>query len=475
MPIKPVQLDLFRPSQSSINIQEDISPEKYREIFRKLLNENFDFHGENSNYATHNFHAFPAKFPPQLPKKFITTLTLPGEKVLDPMSGSGTTVLEAMLLGRHGIGIDIDPLALNLGKVKVTSLDLGDLMRKSESLIDRSSYALRNKKDELTSTLDSRFDPQTKRFVDYWFLRQTQLELLALIQEIERLADRNVRRFFEIVFSSIIITKSGGVSLAYDLAHTRPHKLRDKVPRSASEEFQKRLNKNIKRITQLAWSTGRADIFCGNAQRLGLSDNSIDLIVTSPPYPSNAIDYMRTHKFSLVWFGYDIASLSGMRGDYMGGERTSNFQMRDLPDYSHRVASNLSEKDPKKANVLMRYYTEMSECLSEMFRVLKPGRAAAVVVGSSVMRGIDTETSKCLAEIGKTAGFNLVGITQRKLDRNKRMMPARHRSRSGEGGGPARNASQSKAGGPVRENEKEDTKIEERMHKEYIIGFLKPN
>jgi len=282
MPIRPVQLDLFRPFQPSSSFQGIISPVKYKEAFRKLLNEDFDFQGENSNYATHNLHAFPAKFPPQLPKKFITTLTLPGEKVLDPMSGSGTTVLEAMILGRHGIGADIDPLALNLGKVKVSYLDPGDLIEKAESLIERSTYALRHKKDELVKTLNSRFDSNTTKFIDYWFLGETQLELVALIQEIERIPNPDLRRFFKIVFSSIIITKSGGVSLAYDLAHTRPHKLKDKVPRSATEEFQKRLNKNIERISQLAWSTGNADIFCGNAQRLGLSDNSVDLIVTSP-------------------------------------------------------------------------------------------------------------------------------------------------------------------------------------------------
>jgi len=201
------------------------------------------------------------------------------------MSGSGTTVLEAMILGRHGIGADIDPLALNLGKVKVSYLDPGDLIEKAESLIERSTYALRHKKDELVKTLNSRFDSNTTKFIDYWFLGETQLELVALIQEIERIPNPDLRRFFKIVFSSIIITKSGGVSLAYDLAHTRPHKLKDKVPRSATEEFQKRLNKNIERISQLAWSTGNADIFCGNAQRLGLSDNSVDLIVTSPPTP----------------------------------------------------------------------------------------------------------------------------------------------------------------------------------------------
>lgn len=462
MPIKPIQLDLFGPFQPSSSLQGRISSSQYRESFWKLLNEDLDFHGEDSSYATHNVHAFPAKFPPQLPRKFIMTLTIPGEKVLDPMSGSGTTVLEAMLLGRHGIGIDIDPLGLNLGKVKVAPLDLGELFKEAKSIVEGSSYALRHKKNKLRSDLNSRFDPQTKRFVDYWFLNETQLELLALIQEIEKVSNPNFSRFFKIVFSSIIITKSGGISLAYDLAHTRPHRLKDKVPRSATEEFQKRLNKNMKSISQLVWGTGQTDILCSDAQRLGLSDNSIDLIITSPPYASNAIDYMRAHKFSLVWLGYSINSLSRMRGKYLGGERISNFQMHELPDYPNEIVSKLSQKDAKKGNVLRRYYSEMSLCLSEMFRVLRPGKAAIVVVGSSIMREIDTETAKCLSEIGKTTGFDLIDIAQRRLDRNRRMMPAR-------------NALQSEAGGPARENNKAGTKIEERMHKEYIVGFLKPN
>lgn len=365
------------------------------------------------------------------------------------MCGSGTTVLEAMLLGRHGIGIDIDPLALNLCKVKITPLDLGKLIKSAELLIERSCDVLGNKKDTLLRSLNSRFDTQTKKFMDYWFLKETQMELLALVEEIERLSDPSLRRFFKLVLSSIIITKSGGISLAYDLAHTRPHKVKDKVPRSATEEFEKRLNKSIKSMSQLVWGAGQADVLCNNAQRLGLDDNSIDLIVTSPPYAANAIDYMRAHKFSLVWFGYDIRFLSKMRGNYIGGERINNFRMDDLPDYSSGIVSKVTQKDAKKGNVLKRYYTEMSRSLSEMFRVLKPGKAAVIVVGSSVMRGIDTETAKCLGEIGVDVGFDLANIAQRKLDRNKRMMPAR------------------KHDNPV-------SQIEKRMHKEYIIGFLKP-
>lgn len=449
MPIQPIQMDMFDPFQAYRPAKERGDLSHYREALEKLLSEDFDFHGESSSYATHNFHAFPAKFPPQLPKKIINALTFPGETVLDPMSGSGTAVLEAMLLGRCGIGIDIDPLALKLSKVKVTHLDPGELIKNAESIIERAVHAFQHKKGTLINALSIRIDPSTKKFLDYWFLEETQIELIALVQEIEVVPDPDIRRFFQIALSSIIITKSGGVSLAYDLAHTRPHKIRGKIPRSAMDEFQKRLNRNLKNIGRLIWGNGRADLFFGNAQAIGLADNSVDLIITSPPYASNAIDYMRAHKFSLVWFGYTIDNLSKRRGDYIGGERISNFQMRDLPDYSERIISRLSKEDPKKGGVLRRYYTEMFLCLSEMFRVLKPGKAAILVVGSSTMRGIDTHTAKCLGEIGATIGFDLVNIAERKLDRNKRMMPAR------ETGG-------------------SETQIEERMHKEYIIGFYKP-
>jgi len=449
MAIKPVQLDLFGPFQDPGPPEKSIRPFQYKETLQKLLSENLDFHGEKSTYATHNFHAFPAKFPPQLPKKFIIGLTLPGERVLDTMSGSGTAVLEAMLLGRHGIGMDIDPLALNIAKVKVTPVDLKGLIRSGESVIEQATRALRFKRGELEAALAARLDPHTKKFVDYWFLEETQLELVALIEEIEGISDYSIRRFLEIAFSSIIITKSGGISMAYDLAHTRPHRVADKVPRSALDEFEKRLNKNLKHINKLAWSIGQAHLLCGNAQILGIADNSIDLIVTSPPYAANAIDYMRAHKFSLVWFRHSIDSLGRLRGDYIGGERLHNFNMADLPAYAESIVLKVSEIDHKKGNALRRYYTEMTLSLSEMFRVLKPGKAAIVIVGSSIMRGIDTETATCLGEIGKTIGFDLVDIAERRLDRNRRMMPA-------------------------RKNAQPESQIEERMHKEYVIGFQKP-
>jgi DNA modification methylase len=422
----------------------------YQERLRVLLSGDLDFHGKSSAYASHNFHAFPAKFPPQLPKKFIEGLTEPGDVVLDPMVGSGTTILEAFLTRRRGIGFDIDPMALRLCKVKVTPLALEEIATARKQVLRRAQESLQQDGTELRQQLDARFEKAERKFLDYWFLPSTQLELMALIREIECVQDPDIREFLELAFSATIITKSGGVSMARDLAHTRPHRVYDKTPRPALDEYRKRLSKNLNSLTTLARGSGTVELFRGDAQTLALRDQTVDLIVTSPPYASNAIDYMRAHKFSLVWFGHSLESLSQLRRQYIGHDAVSGVELVELPDSARQVIASLAQVDPKKARVLHRYYSEMTRCLAEMARVLKPGKAAIVVIGSSTMRGMDTRTDVCLGEIGKRVGFDLVGIAARELDRDKRMMPARR--------APSSTHSQ----------------IEKRMHEEYVIGFLKP-
>jgi hypothetical protein len=158
---------------------------------------------------------------------------------------------------------------------------------------------------------------------------------------------------------------------------------------------------------------------------------------------------MRAHKFSLVWLGYSVTELSTLRNQYMGGEAATRFAFAPLPTHSAEIVQQITAVDRKKGLALHRYYSEITRMLGESRRVLKLGKAAIFIVGSSVMRGIDTQTQNCLGEIGQSVGLDLVGIARRRLDRDRRMMPARFG---------AHRASQ----------------IEERMHEEYVIAFIKP-
>lgn len=276
----------------------------------RLLTLDLSFEGQDTSYARHNFHSFPAKFPPQLPRFFIEQLTAEGETVLDPMAGSGTAVLEAALAKRVGVGFDIDPLAVRICRIKTMPAKRETILAAFREVISRSRSLMERPK-ELSRRLDERFDTRTRQFVNYWFLPPTQLELEALTESIAIVEDEAVRAFLEIALSACIVTKSGGVTLARDLAHSRPHRDHTKKPRSAIALFEQRVRKNLKGLA-VPLHNGQVSVRMADSRSLPLEDNSVDLIVTSPPY-ANAIDYMRAHKFTLVWLGEAIEELSRLR------------------------------------------------------------------------------------------------------------------------------------------------------------------
>jgi hypothetical protein len=157
---------------------------------------------------------------------------------------------------------------------------------------------------------------------------------------------------------------------------------------------------------------------------------------------------MRAHKFSLVWFGHSISALSHLRSRYIGSERVNGSYSGDLPDTVERAVQKLEGVDKSKGKVLRKYLVEMTEVLSEMYRVLKPSKPAVVVVGPSTMRGMEILTHEYLAEIGKGVGFQVAGVQRRSIDRDRRMLPVSF-GRNGE------------------------SVIEQRMHEEFVVGLVK--
>ena len=420
----------------------------YLATFRDALSADLGFHGADGKHSTHGWHPFPAKFPPQLPQFFIERLSCEGDVVLDPMFGSGTTIVESVRLCRRAIGCDIDPLARLILEAKLSAIDPAAALQTGKTIAQAAARLLCEDAKRIQDNLNERFDDKTRAFIDYWFLPQQQLELTALLNSIDSCSPKKMQAFFKMILSSTIIAKSGGVSLARDLAHTRPHRVLDKKPKPALGEFDKRLRHAFSSYAGI--TPGRAaEMRTASADSTGLPPDSVDLIVTSPPYANNAIDYMRAHKFSLVWLGWRLEDLAQIRARCLGHEAAPSQNCNGLPNQCEKVIAKLSQLDRKKGGVLRRYFDEMSSVFKEMLRVLKPGKAAVVVVGTSNLRGIDVETHKGLATIGEQAGFRLVEIGVRRLDRDRRMMPARWGSANGTG-------------------------IEQRMHEEYIIGLLKP-
>ena len=391
-------------------------------VQQDILSLDLDFHDETSTYSSHGLHAFAARFPPQLPGIFIERLTRPGDTVLDPMNGSGTTTLEAYLRNRRGIGCDIDPLAVRIASVKATPVQIdtsclvGAFVKNARRMLEDDAA--------IRKALDARFDAKTRQFIDYWFFPETTKELMALLLAMEDYPQGSpVRELLEVVFSGIIVTKSGGVSRARDLAHSRPHIDPDRMRKSAIKSFEQRLTKFAPVISSLPDHAPHAGVVQCSARKLAVKGDSVHLIVTSPPY-ANAIDYMRANKFSLAWLGTPVADLGRLRSKYIGSETTRDTAPGQLPLYTEDLLHGLCALDRRKEAVLRKYYIEMRDAIREMRRVLLPGHYAIVVVGTSTMRGLDVKTPYCLADIAKhDADFEVAGILHRSLDRDRRMMP----------------------------------------------------
>lgn len=413
-------------------------------------------------HLLHALHPFAARFPHGLAGYFVNALTNPGDTVLDPMCGSGITLLEGWQAGRSVIGVDLDPLARRQSYARTSALDAQAVRSAGHGILRRAAdlYAGIGDPADPLAVVRNGMDDATREFLDYWFFPETQQELAALILAIRAEPDADLRNLLEVVFSSTIVTKSGGVSRARDLAHTRPHRVADKTPRRPIRVFANLVGRASDAYAAVnPDALGESRIVDGDARDLPLPADSVDLIVTSPPY-ANALDYMRAHKFSLAWLGDPIPSLTDLRAQYIGsesigkeygGKRAAQSAPAELPAPVQGVVDQLAVKDAAKSRVLRRYFVDMHVAIGEMARVLRRGAAAIIVVGPSTMRGILIPTHQCLADIAAAAGLGVVAVAPRNLDRDRRMMPARRGSQSETASG-----------------------IELRQYTEYVIGAVKP-
>jgi len=431
---------MLRPRLGAVQIHFDVD-----DRLTSLMAVDLSFKGQPPPHPLHNVHAFAAKFPPQLPCKFIEELTKPGDVVLDPMAGSGTTIIEAVRLNRAGIAVDIDPLAVRICQSKLIPINLTLIATSAENVLHKAQHIVHKFGFTWCETVLESFDPHDREFITYWFAPKTIAELGALIRAI-REVPYPYRLFLEMLFSSIIVTKSGGVSLARDLAHSRPHRVLQKQVRSALEAFREKCHKVLSLLREDPQLPGKGYVLQADCRELPIADNSVDLIITSPPY-ANAIDYVRAHKFSLVWLGVPLKSLTQLRRRYIGSESTIQYRGECPSIVAERTIQALRERDPRRAAIIYRYFSDMVDTLREMFRVLRPGRFAIIVVGRSTARGVVVDTPLILAEIAQRVGFRLLGVKEREIDRDRRLMPV--------------------------SKESDFHGIEARMHTEHVIALAK--
>ena len=355
-----------------------------------------------------------------LAKTIIKSLTKQDDVVLDPMAGSGTVPAAALSLGRSCFAMDIDPLARLSIKVQCGS-HATETLEETGRKVAAAAREIRKDKASLDRRFIAEFDEKTREFINLWFPPSVRQGLMALWDAVCEATPRSDRLPLKIAFSRVIIAKTAGASRAIDLPHTRPHRRKGKHVPDPIKAFPRRVRELVARMEDRPEILNGAVLRLrgGDVRSLPYENASVDLVLTSSPY-ANAIDYMRAHKFSLVWMGHAIPDLAGVRSKMIGTERG----LAEFRPGLAWVEGYLPKVKPKsRVAVLRRFFDDMDTVVGEFRRVLKPGGACVFVMGKSYVAGHVVDTPRLIAEIAEKHGFEHIDTVYRKVNPHRRSLP----------------------------------------------------
>jgi hypothetical protein len=342
------------------------------------------------------------------------------------MAGSGTVIRHALEAGHQAIGFDLDPLAVLMSRVW-TSQVRDQLV---ETLFAEVLAEARSLNPESITLPWIDADQETREFVNFWFAEQQQLDLRRLayvLWELDRSYVRREKRLaanvLRIALSRVIIVKENGASLARDVSHSRPHK----VAESSTFDVFLGVERAVRHIRQRLSESPLQTTGCvsiGDARSMkDVRDSAIDSVITSPPY-LNAIDYMRGHRLSLVWLGYQLSDLRQIRSSSIGAERAP-----DEKKESHLFESICEAMVPldvlssRHGGMVKRYAGDIYQMMLEIARVLKSTGKAILVVGNSCLQNSFVQNSAGVAKAASMVGLRLVHLAARDLPSHSRYLP----------------------------------------------------
>lgn len=387
-------------------------------ITEKIRDESWDFKKDNTKKYTQCFHIYPAMMIPQVAGRILDEYGKDAKLLFDPFCGTGTTLVEANLRGIDAIGTDINPLARLIAKVKTKLISI--------EIIDNYLNEFKNFVF-LIKFRNLKTEPKIPNFknMDYWFKKET-IYFLAIIKEfIENIDIIDVKDFFKIAFSETIrevsLTKNG----EFKLCRISKEKI-DKFNPDVLEVMIQKLERNRKGMLeylQIKKNNSKSSIYDFNSVHLIprkiVPENSIDIVVTSPPYGDSrtTVAYGQFSRFSNQWLGLD--DNNEVDKNSMGGVRRKDYVKFDSK-IINEVVEKIRNLDKERVYDVISFYSDYVKSIKNISKVVKKGAIVAFVVGNRRVKGITIPNDEITKEFFERNNFIHLKTIIRDIP-NKRM------------------------------------------------------
>lgn len=394
--------------------------------FKKILNNTKN----EGRLGMHSFHRYYGKLIPAIPRAAIREFTEKNDLIFDPFSGSGTTALEARYLDRNFVGLEINPLAVDISKAKTENYDIPLLYK----INDKLECNCKNDKNPVSV---SEIPFCVNR--DHWFKDYVQNDLVILMRNIKRtvleVATADFEKytlFFESVLSAVVKQVSNA-----DTSHVFPgfsKKMRRLEAEGKNEKnvfgtYFRATKKRIKYTEEVGNHSVSTKFIVCNAANADLQDykEKVDLIVTNPPYISS-VRYSETLKLELYWMQVvsNATEYTKLQTSMIGNDKISKKEYIKKQhcqyDFINNEIDYMYEIDPKNAKVIYDFFTLMDKVIRNCCFVLKPGKRLVMKISDSKIRKHPIHTGKYLSMIAELNGFKFIEMFNDKIDNNSRSL-----------------------------------------------------
>lgn len=347
----------------------------------------WDFVNSAKSRDINSIHPYPAKFIPELPRTLIESLGVPENSwVLDPFCGSGVTLVEAQMAGIPSVGVDLNPIACLISRVKTQPLN-SPLMPFLETVF------------KITSDFGVSQTHLDIPNLGHWFREDISNRLSQMFQAVNTVdAPPEIRDALQLALSSIIVRVSRQESDTRYAAIEKNTKVTD-----VDRLFELSCKQLSEQLSLRSAMQPKARIIEADVTKVGKLEIGVPvgLVVTSPPYPA-AYEYWLYHKYRMYWLGHDPVAV----------------REREIGARPHYF-----RKEPATPN---DFKLQMKQVAHLVYETMVVGGHYCVVVGSSKIHGIIVDNAALISDASEEIGFKKIHHIERNIASGRKSFNLKH-------------------------------------------------